>query len=136
MATQTEVPRIRAPAGRRSRPPRAAGSGTSPWSECPSSVALALCVIELTTRSLWLDEAATVAIAGQHGSAFWSAAAHDGGNMLGYYALLHVLIGWFGDGAFVIRLPSVLAAGARRRRGQPARPAPVRPAGGARRRVC
>ncbi len=32
--------------------------------------------------------------------------------MLGYYALLHVLIGWFGDGAFVIRLPSVIAAGA------------------------
>ena len=35
--------------------------------------------------------------------------------MLGYYALLHVLIGWFGDGAFVIRLPSVIAAGARGR---------------------
>ena len=32
--------------------------------------------------------------------------------MLGYYALLHVLIGWFGDGAFVIRLPSVIASGA------------------------
>jgi mannosyltransferase len=32
--------------------------------------------------------------------------------MLGYYALLHVLIGWFGDGALVIRLPSVVAAGA------------------------
>ena len=78
----------------------------------PAAVAIALCVYELTTRSLWLDEAATVAIAGQHGSAFWNAIAHDGGNMLGYYALLHVLIGWFGDGAFVIRLPSVLAAGA------------------------
>ena len=50
-----------------------------------------------------------MAIAGQHGSAFWHAAAHDGGNMLGYYALLHVLIGWFGDGALVIRLPSVVA---------------------------
>ena len=32
--------------------------------------------------------------------------------MLGYYAVLHVLIGWFGDGAFVIRLASVIAAGA------------------------
>jgi mannosyltransferase len=78
----------------------------------PAIVALALCLIELTTRSLWLDEAATVAIAGQHGSAFWHAAAHDGGNMLGYYALLHVLIDWFGDGALVIRLPSAIAAGA------------------------
>jgi mannosyltransferase len=78
----------------------------------PAALAIALSLIQLTSRSLWLDEAATVAIAGQHGSALWSAIAHDGGNMLGYYALLHVLIGWFGDGALVIRLPSVLAAGA------------------------
>ena len=85
----------------------------------PAVVALALCLYELTTRSLWLDEAATVAIAGQHGSAFWHAAAHDGGNMLGYYALLHVLIGWFGDGAFVIRA----AVGDRGRRAPPARSA-------------
>jgi len=77
----------------------------------PAAVAIALCLYQLTTRSLWLDEAATVAIAGQHGSALWSAISHDGGNMLGYYALLHVLIGWFGHGALVIRLPSVLAAG-------------------------
>jgi mannosyltransferase len=77
----------------------------------PAALAILLCLISLTSRSLWLDEAATVAIAGQHGSALWSAIAHDGGNMLGYYALLHVVIGWFGDGAFVIRLPSVLAAG-------------------------
>jgi mannosyltransferase len=78
----------------------------------PAALAVVLCLYELTTRSLWLDEAASVAIAGQHGSALWSAISHDGGNMLGYYALLHVLIGWFGHGAFVIRLPSALAAGA------------------------
>jgi mannosyltransferase len=78
----------------------------------PAALAIGLCLISLTTRSLWLDEAATVAIAGQHGSGLWSAIAHDGGNMLGYYALLHVLIGWFGHGVLVIRLPSVLAAGA------------------------
>jgi mannosyltransferase len=78
----------------------------------PVVVAIGLCLYQLTTRSLWLDEAATVAIAGQHGSALWSAMAHDGGNMLGYYTLLHVLIGWFGHGALVIRLPSVVAAGA------------------------
>ena len=76
----------------------------------PAALALVLCLYELTARSLWLDEAATVAIAGQHGSALWSAIAHDGGNMLGYYALLHVLIGWFGHGALVIRLPSAVAA--------------------------
>jgi mannosyltransferase len=111
MATQTESPRIRtpkvaAPPGSRIALRDVAVVGV------PAGVALALCLIELTSRSLWLDEAATVAIAGQHGSAFWHAAAHDGGNMLGYYALLHVLIGWFGDGAFVIRLPSAIASGA------------------------
>jgi len=77
----------------------------------PAALAILLGLISLTSRSLWLDEAATVAIAGQHGSALWSAIAHDGGNMLGYYALEHVLIEWFGHGAFVIRLPSVLATG-------------------------
>jgi mannosyltransferase len=111
MATQTESPRIRtpkvaAPPGSRIALRDVAVVGV------PVGVALALCLIELTSRSLWMDEAATVAIAGQHGSAFWHAAAHDGGNMLGYYALLHVLIGWFGDGAFVIRLPSAIASGA------------------------
>ena len=78
----------------------------------PAALALALCLYELSARSLWLDEAATVAIAGQHGSALWRAIAHDGGNMLGYYALLHVLTGWFGHGAFLIRLPSAVSAAA------------------------
>jgi mannosyltransferase len=77
----------------------------------PAALAAALCLFEITARSLWLDEAASVAIASQHGAAFGAALAHDGGNMLGYYALLHVLIGAFGSGAFVIRLPSALAAG-------------------------
>jgi hypothetical protein len=78
----------------------------------PAVLAAALAAIELTTRSLWLDEGATVAIASQHGSALWHAMAHDGGNMLGYYALLHELIAWFGDGLAVIRLPSVVASAA------------------------
>jgi uncharacterized membrane protein len=109
MATQTEVPQVLAPDG---AVPVAERGPVRDFAvvALPAVMALVLCLIDLTTRSLWLDEAATVAIASQHGSAFWSAAAHDGGNMLGYYALLHVLIGWFGDGAFVIRLPSVLAA--------------------------
>jgi mannosyltransferase len=110
MATQTAVPRVRAPAD---VPPASRGRRYDvAVIAMPAVVALVLCLIELTTRSLWLDEAATVAIVGQHGSAFWHAAAHDGGNMLGYYALVHVLTGWFGDGAFAIRLPSVIASGA------------------------
>ena len=78
----------------------------------PSLLALALCLYQLTTRSLWLDESATVAIASQHGGAFGAALARDGGNMLAYYALMHLLIGWFGSGALVIRLPAALAAAA------------------------
>ena len=109
MATQTELPRARTPEAAVPVAERDRFLNVAVVA-LPAVVALALCVIELTTRSLWLDEAATVAIAGRHGSAFWHAAAHDGGNMLGYYALLHVLVGWFGHGAFVIRLPSAIAA--------------------------
>jgi uncharacterized membrane protein len=76
----------------------------------PALVAAVLCLYDLTTRSLWLDEAATVAIASQHGAAFGAALAHDGGNMLGYYGPMHVLLGLFGSGALVLRLPSVVAA--------------------------
>jgi 4-amino-4-deoxy-L-arabinose transferase-like glycosyltransferase len=76
----------------------------------PTVLALVLCLYDLTARSLWLDEAATVSIVSQHGAAFGHALAHDGGNMLGYYALLHVLVGAFGHGPTVIRLPSALSA--------------------------
>jgi mannosyltransferase len=79
------------------------------WIVVPSVLAAGLALYQLEARSLWLDEAATVSIASQHGSALWHAISHDGGNMLGYYLLLHVLIGLFGDAAAVIRLPSVLA---------------------------
>jgi mannosyltransferase len=102
---------VREPLAVRSQPARESPTWDVAAVAGPAVVAVGLCLYQLTTRSLWLDEAATVAIAGQHGSALWSAISHDGGNMLGYYALLHVLIGWFGHGEFVIRLPSVLAAG-------------------------
>lgn len=78
----------------------------------PALVAAALTAYQLTSRSLWLDEAASIAIASQHGAALWHGIRHDGGNMLLYYLLLHVLIGWFGSGEWVVRLPSVLAHGA------------------------
>ncbi len=78
----------------------------------PALLTLGLCLYDISSRSLWLDESATVAIASQHGAAFGAALAHDGGNMLGYYALLHVLMGLFGSGAFAIRLPSAVAAAA------------------------
>ena len=75
----------------------------------PALLAAFLSFIEITGRSLGFDEAATVTIASQHGSALGSAIAHDGGNMSGYYLLTHLLIGAFGDGLLVIRFVSALA---------------------------
>jgi mannosyltransferase len=78
----------------------------------PALLAGVLGAIDLDGRSLWLDEAATVSIATQHGTALAAAMARDGGNMLGYYALIHVLIGWFGNSVAVLRLPSVIGGAA------------------------
>ncbi|HWF73283.1 MAG TPA: glycosyltransferase family 39 protein [Solirubrobacteraceae bacterium] len=75
----------------------------------PCAIAAVLAFYDITGRSLWLDEAASVAIASQHGAALWHAIEHDGGNMLAYYAFLHVVIGLFGDGVLAIRIASALA---------------------------
>jgi mannosyltransferase len=76
----------------------------------PALLAGGLCLVSMTGRSLGFDEAASVAIASEHGSSLWSAIGHDGGNMSGYYVLLHVLIATFGHGLVVLRLPSAIAA--------------------------
>jgi mannosyltransferase len=76
----------------------------------PTVLSAALCLIGITSRSLGFDEGATIAIVSQHGSALGSAIARDGGNMSGYYLVLHVLVGWFGNGLWVLRLPSALLA--------------------------
>ncbi len=76
----------------------------------PALLALGLCLIDITGRSLGFDESATVAIAAQHGAALRHAIAHDGGNMSGYYVLMHVLVGWFGNGEVVLRLPSAIGS--------------------------
>ena len=68
-----------------------------------------VCGYRLTARSLGFDEGATAAIVAQHGGALGSAIARDGGNMSGYYLLLHVLTGLLGNGEVVLRLPSVVA---------------------------
>ncbi|MGI8715199.1 MAG: glycosyltransferase family 39 protein [Solirubrobacteraceae bacterium] len=74
----------------------------------PAVLAAVLGVIGLESRSLGFDEGATVAIVSQHGSALGAAIARDGGNMSGYYLLMHLFVGWFGDGLAVLRLPSVV----------------------------
>jgi mannosyltransferase len=75
----------------------------------PAVLAAVLSLIGLTGRSLGFDEGATASIAAQHGAALWRAIAHDGGNMSGYYLLMHVLIDVFGNSLVVLRLPSVIA---------------------------
>jgi len=76
-----------------------------------AAVGVLLAAIELGSRSLWLDEASTFAIVSQHGAALWRAISRDGGNMLLYYLVMHVVVGLFGDAAWVMRLPSVIANG-------------------------
>jgi mannosyltransferase len=78
----------------------------------PTVLAAVLCLVSISGRSIGFDEGASVAIAAQHGGALGSAIAGDGGNMSGYYVLLHVLIALFGNGAFLIRLPSVISIAA------------------------
>ncbi len=75
----------------------------------PALLGAGLCLIDITARSLGFDEGASVTIASQHGGALGSAIAHDGGNMSGYYLLLHVLIGALGNGLLVLRAASVVA---------------------------
>ncbi|HWD84766.1 MAG TPA: hypothetical protein VG321_03370 [Solirubrobacteraceae bacterium] len=72
-------------------------------------LAAGLTAYRLSTRSLWLDEGASIAIVSQHGAGLWRAIRHDGGNMLVYYLLLHVLVDWFGSAVAVVRAPSVVA---------------------------
>jgi len=74
----------------------------------PALLAALLSIIQITSRSLGFDEGATVAIVSQHGSALGSAIARDGGNMSGYYLLMHLLVGWWGTGLAVLRLPSAV----------------------------
>jgi hypothetical protein len=78
----------------------------------PVLAAVGLCACELTTRSLWLDEGASVSIASQHGAALWRGIAHDGGNMLVYYLALHEVMAIFGHGLIALRFMSLVANGA------------------------
>jgi mannosyltransferase len=77
----------------------------------PALLAAGLCLYGITDRSLGFDESTTYAIVSQHGAALSHGIAHDGGNMAGYYVLLHALVDLFGGGEFVLRLPSALAVG-------------------------
>jgi hypothetical protein len=75
----------------------------------PALLAAVACLVSLSTRSLWLDEGASISIASQHGHALWQGIEHDGGNMAAYYLLLHFVIAAFGHNLAVLRMPSVIA---------------------------
>lgn len=122
MATGTETasPRPtlkRPPASPRAQPrlPRSALDGRLGDAAVvvgPALLAAALCLVGITSRSLGFDESATAAIASQHGAALRHAIAHDGGNMAGYYVLVHALVSIFGRGPLALRLPSAIGIAA------------------------
>ena len=84
------------------------------WSWAATAVAtaltFALCLYDIGSRSLWLDEANRVVVAQQRGLAFWHGIAGDGGNQAVYYSLLRVVTTIFGSTPFVVRFPSAVVA--------------------------
>jgi mannosyltransferase len=75
-----------------------------------TALTFSLCLYDLASRSLWLDEANRVVVAQQHGTAFWRGIAGDGGNQAVYYSLLKVVTTLFGSTPLVVRFPSAVAA--------------------------
>jgi mannosyltransferase len=72
-------------------------------------LAAVLCLLDISSRSINLDESATISIVSQHGHALADAIARDGGNMSGYYVLVHALVELFGTSVALVRIPSALA---------------------------
>jgi mannosyltransferase len=90
-------------------PARDRWSGDAAVVAVPALLAGALCLVDLTGRSVGFDESATASIVSQHGAALGHGIAHDGGNMSGYYVLMHALVSLFGSGTSLLRLPSAIA---------------------------
>ena len=105
-------PRPRPAKDRRLRPWWPAGDrrvGDAAVVAIPALLAGAVCLVDITARSLGFDESATASIVSEHGAALSHAISHDGGNMAGYYVLMHALVSVFGRGMLVLRLPSAIA---------------------------
>jgi 4-amino-4-deoxy-L-arabinose transferase-like glycosyltransferase len=71
---------------------------------------LVLCLVELTTRSMWLDEGTSWVTAGQSAGHLLGAVADQGANMAFYFVALHFFTEVFGTSVLALRLPSVIAA--------------------------
>src|SRR5262249_19195028 len=93
------------------------GTGGAAPTVCPSLVLLgailvgaaALDLFQLGARSLWLDEATSVAFARLDWHSLFRILAREEANMSLYYSLLHVWVA-LGASEFIIRLMSVLMA--------------------------
>lgn len=91
--------------------------GLPAWFSWPAvalltGASLFLGFFDLTKRSLWLDEGYTWITVIQPVKAIVAIAHQQGYHLLPYYLLLHALISQFGDSAFVMRAPSVVAGAA------------------------
>lgn len=72
--------------------------------------AVPVSLYKLGSAPMWNDETASVSISVQHGHAFWSAVASDGGSMSAYYILLHTLfLAGLAESPVSVRLVSVVA---------------------------
>jgi mannosyltransferase len=74
-----------------------------------TALSFGLGLYHLGSRSLSLDEGYTWVISSQSISTIFSQQRGDGGHLFLYYVMIHFLVAWFGNGAVVMRLPSVLA---------------------------
>jgi Dolichyl-phosphate-mannose-protein mannosyltransferase len=70
---------------------------------------LALSLIDLTTRSIWLDEGTTWVTSAQSANHLLGAVADQGANMAFYFVALHFFTDVFGTSVLALRLPSVIA---------------------------
>jgi len=72
----------------------------------------ALCLHQLGSKSIWIDEGASLSVASQRGSAFFHALGRDGGNQATYYMVLRATIAIFGSGERALRAPALVASAA------------------------
>jgi hypothetical protein len=77
-----------------------------------TGVSLFLGFFDLTKRSLWFDEGYTWLTADQTTKGIFAIARQQGYHLIPYYLLVHLSISRFGDSAFVMRAPSVVAGAA------------------------
>lgn len=75
----------------------------------PTAVAAGLVAFDLTARSLWVDEGATIVIATEPTGSLWHWIARSGGDMAGYYVVMHLVFRIFGTGILTVRLPAALS---------------------------